>query len=124
HRREARTWERPDTIQPRVSPTAPHSVVLRFSMSSPAGSDADVQGVTRAEFELQVQAGENERSHLSAEVADLQNSLEAKLATVLTTLQQVQQMRQGGAHGGTQVAGHAGGGAGAAAVLAGGAFGG
>ncbi|CAM9975470.1 unnamed protein product [Pylaiella littoralis] len=26
HRREATTWERPDTIQPRVSPTAPHSV--------------------------------------------------------------------------------------------------
>ncbi|CAN0390450.1 unnamed protein product, partial [Pylaiella littoralis] len=58
HRREATTWERPDTIQPRVSPTAPHSVVFRFPMSSPADSDADVQVVTRAEFELQVQAGE------------------------------------------------------------------
>ncbi|CAM9639386.1 unnamed protein product, partial [Pylaiella littoralis] len=83
------------------------TVAFRFPMSSPADSDADVQVVTRAEFELQVQAGENERTHLSAEVADLQTSLEAKLATVLTTLQQVQQAHLGGAHGGTQVAGHA-----------------
>ncbi|CAN0202066.1 unnamed protein product, partial [Pylaiella littoralis] len=97
----------PSSRESRVSPTAPHSVVFRFPMSSPADSDADVQVVTRAEFELQVQAGENERTHLSAEVADLQTSLEAKLATVLTTLQQVQQAHLGGAHGGTQVAGHA-----------------
>ncbi|CAM9398538.1 unnamed protein product, partial [Pylaiella littoralis] len=94
---------------------------LGFPMSSQADSDADVQLVARAEFEVQVQASENERTHILAEVADLRDAIEAKLTKVLTALQQVQ---QGGANGGPQVAGSAGGGAGAPVMLAGRAFGG